>query len=818
MPTRSSRPNNKRKLNKQAEPEKPDEISEFGSFTQLKELIWIGWVALFFLTFISLVTWSESDGGWFQVTSNTEPLNLLGWVGAYISDFLFFLFGLSSFWWPILFVILAFKAFKKSMVAREHSKLSRGLVQVEDEENSLENHVYASTSSFSRALGFLLLISASVIIEAQKLTFENLVLLSTAGGAYGNYLSEIGKYAFGDFGLITLSILGFFAGLALFFSFSWFFVFEICGGFVEKVFLSVKNIFQSVEDYRLGTLAIRKRILKRSKLEKKNETYSKRKEIRVFEEESSGYKKRGIQHALLLEEVGQYIPPSLSLLSEPKKSKTDRVSEASLEYVSRLIEKRLGEFGVEVRVVSAQAGPVVTRYEIEPAIGVKGAQVVALAKDLARSLSLLSIRVVETIPGKNLMGLELPNSTRELVSLSDILYSSEFLDGNFSLPLALGKDIAGNSVVVDLVRMPHLLVAGTTGAGKSVGINAFLLSLIFHCSPRDIRLILIDPKMLEFSAYEDIPHLLTPVVTDMFDAVKALNWSVYQMEQRYKLMSNFGVRSVTAFNRKIDEAKMRGEKIKNPLFEPQGDLGNNLDDAGHDKKNNINTDEFLEPFPKIVVVIDELADLMMVVGKKVESLIARLAQKARAAGIHLILATQRPSVDVITGLIKANIPARISYQVSSRVDSRTILDQMGAESLLGQGDMLFMMPGSGLPKRVHGAFVADEDVIAVVNFLKETGKPIYDPSIRDNSFDEENPTKIDFLNSKKKSRGEKDSLYDEAVQVIKSNNRASISLVQRHLRIGYNRAARLLEMMEDEGVVSSMQSNGNRDILIKDKK
>ena len=469
-------------------------------------------------------------------------------------------------------------------------------------------------------------------------------------------------------------------------------------------------------------------------------------------------------------------------------------------------------------MVSAQAGPVVTRYEIEPAIGVKGAQVVALAKDLARSLSLLSIRVVETIPGKNLMGLELPNSTRELVSLSDILYSSEFLDGNFSLPLALGKDIAGNSVVVDLVRMPHLLVAGTTGAGKSVGINAFLLSLIFHCSPRDIRLILIDPKMLEFSAYEDIPHLLTPVVTDMFDAVKALNWSVYQMEQRYKLMSNFGVRSVTAFNRKIDEAKMRGEKIKNPLFEPQGDLGNNLDDAGHDKKNNINTDEFLEPFPKIVVVIDELADLMMVVGKKVESLIARLAQKARAAGIHLILATQRPSVDVITGLIKANIPARISYQVSSRVDSRTILDQMGAESLLGQGDMLFMMPGSGLPKRVHGAFVADEDVIAVVNFLKETGKPIYDPSIRDNSFDEENPTKIDFLNSKKKSRGEKDSLYDEAVQVIKSNNRASISLVQRHLRIGYNRAARLLEMMEDEGVVSSMQSNGNRDILVKDKK
>ena len=384
-----------------------------------------------------------------------------------------------------------------------------------------------------------------------------------------------------------------------------------------------------------------------------------------------------------------FVPP-LTLLSE-KKKKTSKVSESSLSYISRLIEKRLGEFGVEVKVVSAQPGPVVTRYEIEPAIGVKGSQIVALAKDLARSLSLLSIRVVETIPGKNLMGLELPNASRELVGLSEILYSPQFLDNNLSLPLALGKDIAGNSVVVDLARMPHLLVAGTTGAGKSVGINAFLLSLIFHSPPSEVRFILIDPKMLEFSAYEDIPHLLTPVVTDVTDAGKALKWSVSEMERRYKLLSHFGVRSLTSFNKKINDAKANGKPIENPfcaVSEIEDELSND-----QNEKNRL-----LEPLPKIVIVIDELADLMMVVGKKVESLIARLAQKARAADIHLILATQRPSVDVITGLIKANIPARISYQVSSRVDSKTMLDQMGAESLLGQGDMLFLMPGSGLPK------------------------------------------------------------------------------------------------------------------------
>jgi DNA segregation ATPase FtsK/SpoIIIE, S-DNA-T family len=485
--------------------------------------------------------------------------------------------------------------------------------------------------------------------------------------------------------------------------------------------------------------------------------------------------------------------PQVDLL-DADSGRQETVTPETLEMTSRLIEKKLKDFGVEVRVVVASPGPVITRYEIEPATGVKGSQIVNLAKDLARSLSLVSIRVVETIPGKNLMALELPNARRQSIRLAEILGSQAYNDAHSMLTLGLGKDIVGGPVVADLAKMPHLLVAGTTGSGKSVGINAMILSLLYKAEARDVRLILIDPKMLEMAMYEGIPHLLAPVVTDMKQAANALNWCVGEMERRYKVMSKLGVRNLAGYNKKIAEAGEREEKIPNPFSLTPEDP------------------EPLERMPYIVVVIDELADLMMVVGKKIEELIARLAQKARAAGIHLILATQRPSVDVITGLIKANIPTRIAFQVSSKIDSRTILDQMGAEALLGQGDMLYLAPGTGLPVRVHGAFVSDDEVHRVVEYLRSQGEPNYIEGILEGGvLDGEGGGEGGVAGE---GDGEADPMYDQAVAVVLQHRRASISLVQRHLRIGYNRAARLLEQMERSGVVSSMATNGSRDVLV----
>ena len=446
---------------------------------------------------------------------------------------------------------------------------------------------------------------------------------------------------------------------------------------------------------------------------------------------------------------------------------------------------------MQANVVAAHPGPVITRYEIEPAVGVKGAQIVNLSRDLARALSVISIRVVETIPGTSHMGLEIPNPKRETVHLSEILGSEVYSAMHSRLAIAMGKDIAGRAVVADLAKMPHVLVAGTTGSGKSVAINAMILSLVYKSTANEVRLILIDPKMLELSVYEGIPHLLSPVVTDMRLAGYALSWCVSEMDRRYKLMSTIGVRNIAGYNAKIREAKEKGKPLPHP-FSLTPD-----------------TPEPLEPLPLIVVVIDELADMMMVVGKKVEELIARLAQKARASGIHLVLATQRPSVDVITGLIKANVPTRVAFQVSSKIDSRTILDQQGAEALLGQGDMLYLPPGTGMPQRVHGAFVGDAEVHRVVEHLKRQGAPQYIEGILDSPEES-----MDLLADGGSNGGaESDPLYDQAVQVVLQNKRASISLVQRHLRIGYNRAARLLEDMEKAGLVSSMQSNGNREIL-----
>lgn len=492
-----------------------------------------------------------------------------------------------------------------------------------------------------------------------------------------------------------------------------------------------------------------------------------------------------------------YRLPGAALLTAAS-ANTESVSPEHLDETSNLITQRLAEFKVPVTVVGASAGPVITRFEVDPAIGVRGAQVVGLMKDLARALGVTSIRVVETIPGKTCMGLELPNARREMIRLSEVVNAADFQSHASHLVLAMGKDITGNPVVTDLARAPHLLVAGTTGSGKSVAVNAMILSMLYKATPDDVRMIMIDPKMLELSVYEGIPHLLAPVVTDMKQAAHALNWCVGEMEKRYRLMSTLGVRNLAGYNQKIRAAEQAGRKVPNPFsLTPEAP-------------------EPLSTLPLIVVVIDELADLMMVVGKKVEELIARIAQKARAAGIHLVLATQRPSVDVITGLIKANVPTRIAFQVSSKIDSRTILDQQGAEALLGMGDMLYLAPGTGLPVRVHGAFVSDDEVHRVVDNLKSQGEPNYIEGILEGGVVDGEGGGDGFGGGAGlvgAGGGEADPLYDQAVDVVLKNRRASISLVQRHLRIGYNRAARLLEDMEKAGLVSAMSGNGNREIL-----
>jgi DNA segregation ATPase FtsK/SpoIIIE, S-DNA-T family len=749
------------------------------------------------LLLIFLLTYTRTDPGWSNHAEGAVQ-NWGGKLGAYGADFMLFLFGISAYLFVIGAAVAVWQGFNQIRLARALRRNTK--------RNSGSSDTSLAVAHWERWLGFGLLLLAMSGLESSRMYSLNAALPMAPGGVVGDLIGSVLVSALGAVGS-TLVLLGLMAtGISLFFAVSWLTIFERLGAALEWCVARVQAFVAARSDRKIGQQAAVERV---ETVEEKRRILAPVQdepiEIRapvVVEPSKQAYRER--QENLFAErELSETELPGLALLDAPAVVQ-ERVAPETLEYTSKLIEKKLSDFGVVVNVVSAQPGPVITRYEIEPAVGVKGSQIMGLAKDLARALSVHSVRVVETIPGKNCMGLELPNPRRQIVRLSEIIAAQSFGDAASPLTLALGKDIAGVPVSADLAKMPHLLVAGTTGSGKSVGINAMLLSLLYKADPTQVRLIMIDPKMLELSVYEGIPHLLCPVVTDMRQAGHALNWCVAEMERRYKLLSKLGVRNLAGYNSKIIDAKKREQPIGNPFSltpdapEPLGEL------------------------PQIVVVIDELADLMMVVGKKIEELIARLAQKARAAGIHLILATQRPSVDVITGLIKANIPTRIAFQVSSKIDSRTILDQMGAEALLGQGDMLYMPPGTGLPQRIHGAYVADDEVHKVVQHWQQWGEPDYiegllEGGVAGSDIDTGSAVGFGGLSntlSEAGVDGEADELYDQAVAIVLQNKRASISLVQRHLRIGYNRAARLLEQMEKSGVVSTMASNGNRDILV----
>ena len=743
----------------------------------LSEARWLGFAVISVYLTLIFFTFSVQDPGWSHATSVNRASNWGGLIGAWLADLFLYIFGFSAWWFCVALIALVWVSYKQLA--------NRFLLQ----KTVNPAHRY---EPLIRGSGFVLLMLGSSGLEFVRMYTLKAQLPRAPGGVLGELFGGSAQAAFGFNGSTLIMLMLFGLGFSLCFHVSWMAVAEKLGGALEGLAQWAIALYAARQDRKVGQEAAVKRevvvVQERARIIESPPIHIEPQVVVVPRSERMEKEK---QVSLFLDMPDTNLPP-LSILDEPPLNQ-ETVSVETLEFVSRLIEKKLSDFGVEVKIVAAYPGPVVTRYEIEPAVGVKGSQIVNLARDLARALSLISIRVVETIPGKNYMGLELPNPKRQIVRLSEIVGSKIYNDGASSLTIGLGKDIAGNPVVADLAKMPHLLIAGTTGSGKSVGINATILSLLYKADPNQVRLILIDPKMLELSIYEGIPHLLAPVVTDMRQAGHALNWAVGEMERRYKLMSKLGVRNLAGYNQKIIDAEKREEKIPNPF--------SLTPDAP----------EPLEKLPTIVIIIDELADLMMVVGKKVEELIARIAQKARAAGIHLILATQRPSVDVITGLIKANIPTRIAFQVSSKIDSRTILDQMGAEALLGMGDMLYMPPGTGLPMRVHGAFVSDEEVHRVVQHLKSQGEPNYIEGILEGGTSEEGGGDLLLGDS---SSAEADPLYDQAVGIVLKNRRASISLVQRHLRIGYNRAARLLEQMERSGLVSTMQSNGNREILV----
>lgn len=745
----------------------------------LREACWLLLAAMGVFLAMILFGYSKADPGWSHAVGNAVVTNPGGRFGANLADLLLHLFGLSAWWLVVLLfwgLLIGGRRFREEM-----SSDRRSLVIV--------------------LVGFVILLLTNCSIEAIRFYSSHAALPDVPGGVIGTELGGLATRYLGFTGGTLLLLAAWAGGLSLFVGFSWISAVERLGYVIEIAAGASFRTYQAWKDRRAG----REKAVKREekvKSERKKREQKPPVEIHLEPPKPEPVKlveprkDKDRQQTLFADNSGGGGMPALTLLDMPSND-VEPPSRETLEYTSRLIERKLADFGVEVKVLAAYPGPVITLYEVEPAVGVKGAQIMNLVKDLARALSVMSIRVVETIPGKACMGLEIPNPKRQTVRLSEIIGSKVYNDAASPLTVVLGKDIGGNPVVADLAKMPHLLVAGTTGSGKSVGINAMILSLLYKAGPDRVRLILVDPKMLELSVYDAIPHLLAPVVTDMKQAAHALNWCVGEMERRYKLMSALGVRNLAGYNKQISDGLKSGSPIKNPFsLTPENP-------------------EPLDVLPTIVVVIDELADLMMVVGKKIEELIARLAQKARAAGVHLVLATQRPSVDVITGLIKANIPTRMSFQVSSKIDSRTILDQMGAESLLGMGDMLYLPPGTGHPMRVHGAFVDDKEVHRVVEFLKTTGQPSYVEGMLSGASEEggDSGGGADLF-GEGGGGDESDELYDKAVEVVLQTRRPSISLVQRHLRIGYNRAARLIEQMEKAGLVSAASATGAREVLV----
>jgi S-DNA-T family DNA segregation ATPase FtsK/SpoIIIE len=752
----------------------------------------ISWIVLCVILLLALLTYSANDASWGHATTSGQVANAVGPVGANTADMFLRFFGAISYLFPVLLALRALQ------ILRTH------FLRESDE--------FDSVTFILRLIVFaLVMISATSLANIQFADMAH-SYPEGPGGILGKSIGDASMAAFSYTGSTLILMALFLFGLTVFADISWIQLIDRIGSSA----IDLSHRFSSYmaerkrnkEELRQSQEALSERQVKVEAVAKsKKQRLPPTIKTPVAKPQVSPRIEREKQQTLFADADVAGSLPQLNLLDASNKSADSGYSEESLEHLSRLLELKLQDFGIKAEVVEVLPGPVVTRFEIQPAAGVKVSRISGLAKDLARSMAVISVRVVEVIPGKSVVGIEIPNEKREMVRLSEVLSSEAYDRSSSPLTLALGHDIAGVPAVADLARMPHLLVAGTTGSGKSVGINAMLLSLLFKASPDEVKLILIDPKMLELSVYDDIPHLLTPVITDMKDAASGLRWCVGEMERRYKLMAALGVRNLAGYNRKIEDAIKAGNPISDPLwtFNPE--------EMGWDSTQEAPEAPLLETLPYIVVVIDEFADMMMIVGKKVEQLIARIAQKARAAGIHLILATQRPSVDVITGLIKANVPSRIAFQVSSKIDSRTILDQGGAEQLLGHGDMLYLPPGTSVPERIHGCFVDDHEVHKVVADWKRRGAPNYLEEITDEAMVSSIPVPGFSGGEEGEDDPEADPLYDEAVAFVLESRKASISSVQRKLRVGYNRAARLIEQMEAAGVVSPMGSNGSREIL-----
>jgi S-DNA-T family DNA segregation ATPase FtsK/SpoIIIE len=750
----------------------------------LKEGALIGWLLLCIYLLVALTSYSPSDPGWSSTGTSSYIHNTAGPAGAWMSDVFYSLFGYIAYLFPVMILYRLWRVFMARNTAAYFDVLM----------------------FFVRVIGLILVIVAGTGLVSLQMGAASADLPFSNGGILGVSMVETFVGAFGYVGAnLLLMAMGLF-GITIFTDLSWLSLMDTIGFKTIKFFAWVAKKFSmyrhNKQEQKTISSSVRARKDSVSKqLEKHSQRLPPTISKPISRPQPSVRVEKEKQTSLFDVPVTGELPP-VSLL-DPNDEKGDKgFSEESLNAMSRLLEIKLKDFGVLAEVVSVLPGPVVTRFEIQPAAGVKASRITNLAKDLARSMAVVSVRVVEVIPGKTVMGIEIPNEHREIVRLSEIISSDVYESSKSPLTLALGHDIAGEPVVADMAKMPHLLVAGTTGSGKSVGVNAMILSMLYKSTPKEVRLILVDPKMLELSVYEGIPHLLTPVITDMKDAANGLRWSVGEMERRYKLMAALGVRNLAGYNRKVEDAIKKGEPLLDPLWRPEEQFI-----AGEE----VATAPPLETLPSIVIVIDEFADMMMIVGKKVEQLIARIAQKARAAGIHLMLATQRPSVDVITGLIKANVPSRIAFQVSSKIDSRTILDQGGADQLLGHGDMLYLPSGTNMPMRIHGAFVDDHEVHRVVADWKRRGAPNYLEGVVDESA---NNIPVPGLSSDSDEDDlESDALYDEAIEFVTVTRKASISAVQRKLRIGYNRAARLVEAMEAAGVVSEAGHNGAREVL-----